>query len=116
MYIFESEISEKKSILFALMQIEGLGRKNSSLICKKLGFSINYKTKNLSKKQITEIIALVELLKIKVSSDLKRANQSIIKTLLLIKCYRGLRLYQNLPVRGQRTHTNAKTARKKLPN
>lgn len=113
-YLFESELPENMSVIFALQRVYGIGKKNSSLICKKLGFSINLKIKNLSKDQITDILNLIEYLNLVIASDLKKIKNLITKNLISIKSYRGLRRIQGLPVRGQRTHTNAKTARKKF--
>jgi len=113
-YLFDSKLSENLSIFFALKQIYGIGKNNSSLICKKLGFSINLKVKNLSKNQVTDILNIIDSLKLIIAADLKKFKKLIIKNLLDIKSYKGLRKTQGLPVRGQRTHTNAKTARKKF--
>jgi small subunit ribosomal protein S13 len=112
-YLFESELPENKSVYFALTHIYGIGKANSFLICRKLGFSANLKVKNLSKDQIIKLIKTIETLNIELASDLKKKESLIIKTLVSIRSYRGLRKKQGLPVRGQRTHTNAKTARKR---
>lgn len=112
-YIFESELLENKSLYIALTQILGIGNYNSFLICKNLGFSKNFKVKNLSKEQLVKLIKLIENLNMTLASDLKKENLLIFKKLINIKSYRGLRKNQGLPIRGQRTHTNAKTARKK---
>lgn len=111
-YLFESELPENMSIFFALQRVYGIGKKSSFLICKKLGFSINLKIKNLSKDQSMDILNLIEYLNLIIASDLKKIKNLITKNLISIKSYRGLRRIQGLPVRGQRTHTNAKTARK----
>lgn len=113
-YLFESELPENMSVIFALKRIYGIGKKNSFLICKKLGFSMNLKIKNLSKSQIINILNLINFLNLIVAADLKNFKNLIIKNLISIKSYRGLRKIQGLPVRGQRTHTNARTARKKF--
>lgn len=112
-YLFESELAEDKSIFFALTQIYGIGKANSFLICKKLGFSKNLKTKNLSKEQISKLINLIDSLNLDLVSELKKLKLLGAKKLLSIKSYKGLRKNQGLPIRGQRTHTNARTARKR---
>jgi small subunit ribosomal protein S13 len=112
-YLFESEISENKPIFISLMQIYGIGHFNSILICKKLGFSKNLKTTDLSKEQIAKLVKTIEFLKLNVASDLKKLNLLNSKNLVSIKSYRGLRRSQGLPVRGQRTHTNARTSKKR---
>jgi len=111
-YLLESQLSENKSIFFALQSVYGIGKTNSFLICKKLGFSENFKVKTLTKDQILKMLKLVESLDIKFGSDLKKLKVLVLKKLILIKSYRGIRKKQGLPVRGQRTHTNARTARK----
>jgi small subunit ribosomal protein S13 len=112
-YIFESELLENKSVFIALTKIFGVGNYNSSLICKNLGLSKNFKVKNLSKEKLILLVKTIESLNLSLSSDLKKDNILKFKKLVSIKSYRGLRKYQGLPVRGQRTHTNAKTSRKK---
>jgi small subunit ribosomal protein S13 len=112
-YIFESELLENKSLFIALKQIAGIGNAKSILICRKLGFSENLKVKNLSKEQISRLIKTIESLNLSLASDLRKTKSLILKNLISIKSYRGLRNYQGLPVRGQRTHTNAKTAKKR---
>lgn len=111
-YLFESELSENKSIFISLKCIYGIGKFNSKNLCKMLGFSPNLKIKNLSKEQINKIIKIMELSKLPIASDLKKIKLLITKNLTSLKSYKGLRRYQGLPVRGQRTHTNAKTAKK----
>ncbi len=113
-YLIESKLPENMSIFFALQQIYGIGKNNSFFICKKLGFSINLKVKNLSKNQTTNLLNLIESLNLIIGSDLKKFNNLIMQNLISIKSYKGTRKLQGLPVRGQRTHTNARTARKKL--
>jgi small subunit ribosomal protein S13 len=112
-YLFECELPENKSVHFALTHIYGIGKANSSLICRKLGFSTNFKVKNLSKDQTIKLIKTIETLDIELASDLKKLELLITKRLVSIRSYRGIRKKQGLPVRGQRTHTNAKTARKR---
>jgi len=113
-YIFDTELTENKLICNALKQIYGIGKKRSYFICKKLGFSNNLKVKNLSKDQVTELLKLIDSLNLILASDLKKLKFLSIKNFISIKSYKGFRRNQGLPLRGQRTHTNAKTARKKV--
>ena len=113
-YIFESKIPDEKSVLFALTYIYGINNSTSILICKKLGFSKNLKVKNLSMEQTNKLVKILESLSIPLGSNLKKLKQVNLKKLISIKSYRGLRKNYGLPVRGQRTHTNARTARKRL--
>jgi len=111
-YLIESNIPDNKSVFFALKHIYGIGNSHSLLICKKLGFSENFKVKNLSKDQISQLLNLIESLNIEVAGDLKKSKLLNRKKLINMKSYKGLRRNQGLPVRGQRTHTNSQTSRK----
>ena len=113
-YLFESELPKNKLLPFALQSIYGLGKAHSFLICKKLGFSKNLTVKDLSKEQISRLVKTIESLDMLVAGDLLKVRLLVAKKLVSIKSYRGLRRYQGLPVRGQRTHTNAKTSRKRF--
>lgn len=111
-YLFETELLKNKPILLSLTKIYGLNYWTSFKICKRVGFSQNFKTKNLSKEQINKMNKIIESLNLKLASDLKKLNVLSMKKLIFIKSYKGLRKVKGLPVRGQRTHTNAKTAQK----
>jgi small subunit ribosomal protein S13 len=113
-YLFESKVPEEKSVLFALTYIYGINKSTSFLICKKLGFSKNFKISNLSNEQLDLIVKTAELLNLTLSNNLKKIKQLNQKKFISIKSYKGFRKNQGLPIRGQRTHTNAKTARKRL--
>lgn len=110
-YLLESKLPENKSILFALRYIFGIGKSRSVLICKKLGFSPNLKVKNLSDGQAAKISRLSESLNFILANDLRRIKLLALQRLVSIKSYRGLRRRKGFPVRGQRTHTNAKTSK-----
>jgi len=111
-YLFESKLPESKSIYFGLTQIYGISEKSSLLICKKLGFLLNLKVKNLSKNQVSKITKTIKSMQFLIANDLKRYNLLNKQRLLNIKSYKGLRRKKGFPIRGQRTHTNAKTAKK----
>ena len=110
-YIFETEILNFKTIQFSLQKIYGLGKHQSSQICKKLGFTSNLKVNFLNNDQIFKLIKTIEEMELKITSELKKSQVFALKKLVDIKSYRGLRKIRGLPVRGQRTHTNAKTAK-----
>ena len=112
LYLLETKLSERKSIVFALTQIYGIGKSTAFLICKKLGFSVNLKVKDLTQEQTVEILQVVELMNLTLNNELKKFKSLSLKKLIAIKSYRGLRRVRGLPVRGQRTHTNAKSAKK----
>ena len=112
LYLLETNLPENKSVHFALTRIYGIGRTTASNICKKLGFSVNLKIKDLTQEQITEILQVVDSSNLLLNNELKKFRSITLKKLISIKTYRGLRRVRGLPVRGQRTHTNAKSARK----
>ncbi|QXE46240.1 30S ribosomal protein S13 (mitochondrion) [Nitzschia inconspicua] len=112
LYFLETKLSDHKSVCFALANIYGIGNSTAFLICKKLGFSINLKVKDLTQEQVTEMIQLIESLNINLNNELKKLQSLTLKNLVSIKSYKSLRRVLGLPVRGQRTHTNAKSARK----
>ena len=113
-YLFESELPENKLVFLSLMHVYGLGKSISLLICKRLGFSKNLKVKHLSKEQINKLVKTIENLDKELASDLKKLKILATKKLVNIKSYKGLRKIKGLPIRGQRTHTNAKTSRKRF--
>lgn len=112
LYLLETNLSDQKSVFFALATIHGIGKNTAFSICKKLGFSINLKIKDLNQEQITEILQLVDSLELLLNNELKKFKSLTLKKLIAIKSYRGLRRVRGLPVRGQRTHTNAKSAKR----
>lgn len=111
-YLFESKLSDTKSVYFGLTSIYGIGKTRSFLICKKVGLSLNLKIKDLSSSQINQITKVIESSGYILANDLKRFILLSKQRLVSIKSYRGLRRKKGFPVRGQRTHTNAKTAKK----
>ena len=109
-YLLETELSKNSSIFFSLNKIYGINKFQSFLICKKLGFALNLKVVKLSARQIKKLLNCIENLKLSLNNDLKKFNVLQHKNLISIKTYKGLRKLKGLPVRGQRTHTNARTA------
>jgi small subunit ribosomal protein S13 len=112
LYLLETKLPENKSVFFALTNIYGINKNTASFICKKLGFSVNLKTKNLSQEQTVEVLQLIDSLNLTLNNDLKKLKSLTFKNLTSIKSYRGLRRVRGLPVRGQRTHTNAKSSKR----
>ena len=112
LYLLETNLPEHKPVFFALTRVYGIGKSTAFLICKKLGFSINLKIKDLTQEQTIELLQLVDSSNILLNNELKKFKSLTLKNLVSIKSYRGLRKVRGLPVRGQRTHTNAKSARK----
>jgi len=111
-YLLETELSDKKSLHIALKNIYGIGKYYSQYFCKKLGFSKNFKVFELTLEQKVKLIRAIENSKLSLNSDLKRSLNLTKKKLISIKSYKGLRRLKGYPVRGQRTRSNAKTAKK----
>ncbi|QJC34546.1 30S ribosomal protein S13 [Enterobacteriaceae endosymbiont of Donacia crassipes] len=104
-------IPDNKRIIIALKHIYGIGTSNAIYICKKINISQDIKINTLSEKKIDLLRNTIS--KFRIEGDLRRSINLNIKRLIDLGCYRGLRHRKGLPVRGQRTKTNART-RKKL--
>ena len=99
-----------KKLIFLLTKIYGLGYLFSKEICKSLGYDYNIKSNQLKKKDINKLNSLITIkYKYVVDTELKKQTYDNILTMKEIKSYKGVRHVYNLPVNGQRTHTNAKT-------
>ena len=102
------DLPRNKNMGIALTYIYGIGSSLSQEICEKLGISFHAKTDDLTESQVAQIRELLER-EYKVEGDLRREVSMNIKRLMDLGCYRGIRHRRGLPVRGQRTHTNART-------
>lgn len=100
-------IADHKHVVIALTSIYGIGRQTSKKICEKLGLNPADKVSKLTEAQLEQLRN--EISKMTVEGDLRRAVTMNIKRLMDLGCYRGLRHRRGLPVRGQRTKTNART-------
>lgn len=100
-----------KHTVIALTSIYGIGRPGAESICRLASVNPTKKIKDLSDKEVEAL--RVEVSKITVEGDLRREVAMSIKRLVDLKCYRGIRHHRGLPVRGQRTHTNARTRKGK---
>ena len=109
-YILETELLEDKLIYFSLTKVFGIGQFQSFLICKKLGLSYNCKLSKLTSDQIITLIKFIENSKLLINSNLTKSKIRVTQKLVQIKAYKAIRKIRGLPIRGQRTHTNAKTA------
>jgi len=101
------DIPNEKRVVIALTYIFGIGDSTAKKLCAAAQVSEDIRVKNLSEDQLTALRAQVA--KLKVEGDLRREVALNIKRLQEIGCYRGLRHRKGLPVRGQRTRTNART-------
>jgi small subunit ribosomal protein S13 len=102
------DLPRNKRIEISLTYIFGVGRTLAGEICEKAGVDAGTKTEQLSESETIKLREVIER-SYKVEGDLRRELSQNIKVLMDIGCYRGLRHRRHLPVRGQRTHTNART-------
>ncbi len=101
-----------KTVNVALTYIHGIGLHSSNKICKKLNIESNTRVNQLTEEQVLKIREYIDGT-YKVEGDLRRENSMNIKRLVDIASYRGSRHKKKLPVRGQRTHCNARTRKGK---
>ena len=102
------DIPNNKRIEFALTYIYGIGVKSSRDILAKTGINPDTRAKDLTEAEVAKLREEIET-SYRVEGDLRRENALNIKSLVEINCYRGVRHRKGLPVRGQRTKTNART-------
>ena len=105
-------IPTNKRIHIALTYIFGIGPKTAGDICNEASIDISQRVNQLNDDQVNKIREIIET-KHSVEGDLRRKISMDIKRLTDLGCYRGLRHRKKLPVRGQRTHTNARTRKGK---
>lgn len=104
------DLPREKRVDIALTYIFGLGRRSAAAIVEKTGVNPATRVKDLSTDDVAKIRSLIST-DYKVEGGLRGETSMNIKRLMDIGCYRGLRHRRGLPVRGQRTHTNARTRR-----
>jgi small subunit ribosomal protein S13 len=102
------DLPRNKRIEIALTYIFGLGRKAANVVLSEAGISPDKRTDDLDENDVRKIRDAIDA-NFRVEGDLRRDVQMNIKRLMDLGTYRGLRHKRNLPVRGQRTHTNART-------
>jgi len=100
-------IAEHKHAEIALTSVYGIGRQTAKGICKEIGVESSIKIKELTEEQLEAIRSVIS--KMTVEGDLRREVSMNIKRLMDLGCYRGIRHRRGLPLRGQRTRTNART-------
>ena len=101
-------IPTNKRVLIALQYIHGIGQKNAAEILEKVKIPDDRRVSQLSDQEVLQIREVIDR-DYMVEGDLRRETGMNIKRLMDLGCYRGLRHRRGLPVRGQRTHTNART-------
>ena len=111
LHIFNKTISDSKSILYSLTILYGINEFQSNKICKNIGINPKITLNKLKTNHVNRIISYINK-KLKVEQVLKKYKNDRLVELLEIKSNRGIRQNMGLPVRGQRTHTNAKTIKR----
>ena len=105
-------IPTNKRVVIALTYIHGIGPATAKQITHKLGIADDRRVQDLSDQEVLQIREAIDA-DFTVEGDLRRETAMNIKRLMDLACYRGLRHRKGLPVRGQRTHTNARTRKGK---
>ncbi len=105
-------IPTQKRVIIGLTYIYGLGPSKAKEICANVGIPESRRVKDLTEDEVLKIRECIDSA-YKVEGDLRRETSMNIKRLTDLGCYRGLRHRKGLPVRGQRTHTNARTRKGK---
>ena len=103
------DLPRNKRMEFALTYINGIGRTKAREVLKAAGISLDTRSDALDDAESRRIREVIEQMGLKVEGDLQREISINIKRLMDLGCYRGLRHRKSLPVRGQRTKTNART-------
>ncbi len=102
------DLPRNKRVLLGLTYIYGIGKSKSKAILTEAAIDESTRTDNLTEEQVDKIRKIIERRE-KVEGDLRREISASMKRLMDLGCYRGLRHRKNLPARGQRTRTNART-------
>ena len=107
--LFGTDIPNEKRIEASLPYIFGIGRSTAAKILEHAGVSPDIRTGELSEEQLVKIATVIQNEGIVIEGDLRRDVSMNIKRLMDLGCYRGIRHRRGLPLRGQRTKTNART-------
>ena len=102
------DVPREKRVLISLTYIHGIGRTSAANVCEAIGVDPTTRVRDLTDDEVISIRAFIDQ-QFKVEGDLRREVSQNIKRKMDIGCYQGLRHRRGLPVRGQRTHTNART-------
>ncbi len=108
------DLAREKHVDIALTSIYGIGRSRARKTCEGAGVDTETKVRDLTDEEIVKLREFIEQ-NYQIEGDLHRERSQNIKRLMEIGCYRGLRHRRGLPVRGQRTHTNARTRKGPRP-
>jgi small subunit ribosomal protein S13 len=102
------DLPREKRVEIGLTYIFGIGLTTSKLILRETGIGPDTRVRDLTEEEVVRLREYIDR-NLKIEGDLRREVSQNIKRLMEIGCYRGLRYRKGLPVRGQRTHTNART-------
>ena len=103
------DLPREKRVEIGLTYIYGIGRTTASKICAETNINPDTRVKDLTEEEVDTIRKYIDEAGLMIEGDLRREHNQNIKRLMDIGCNRGLRHRKGLPVRGQRTHTNART-------
>ncbi len=101
-------IQKKKRFVISLTYVHGIGRTRANNICKKLKINLATRTSDVTEAKLVQVREHISKEYPVLEGDLRRQKSADIKRLTDLGCYRGIRHVKRLPVRGQRTHTNAR--------
>lgn len=104
-------LPDSKKLWVALTRVYGVGQSRAKALCFAIGATPYVDAGDLKPHHLTQLYSYLEKNYV-IGQELRSATRSDIQRLVNIRCYRGLRHLENLPVRGQRTHTNARTQKK----
>lgn len=102
------DIPREKRLVISLTYVYGIGRSTAEQICERTGIDPSTRVRDLTDSEVNQLRSLVDS-ELKVEGDLRREVSQNIKRKMEIGCYQGIRHRRGLPVRGQRTQTNART-------
>jgi len=102
------DIPREKRLEISLTYIYGIGRSKAAQVCKGAGIDASTRVRDLTDEEVAQLRGWIDQ-NLKVEGDLRRDIAQDIKRKIEIGCYQGVRHRRSLPVRGQRTHTNART-------
>lgn len=111
-YILSTTLDDNKKVSSELTSLYGIGKFQALLLCNFLNLGINCQVSELSQTQIHKLLKQVEKNHLIIESELHKKKRDFISKLIKLKSYKGKRHLFNLPVRGQRTRTNASTIKK----
>lgn len=111
-YILSTSLTDNKKIFLELTCLYGIGKFHALVLCNFLNFGIDCQVNELTQSQIHKLLKQIEKNNLVIENELHKKKLDFISQLIKLKSYRGRRHIFNLPVRGQRTRTNASTIKK----